>query len=67
MTTAKDKDDLSIGFHRYRNRRQRELTYTKYQKGKIPHQKVFKRDFSICRIPRKSYLRLKLQINMNKN
>ena len=34
-TCCKDSDDLSIGFDRDRNRRQRELTNKKNQKGKF--------------------------------
>ena len=35
ITSYKDSDDLFFGFDRNRNRRQRELTYNKNQKGKF--------------------------------
>ena len=36
LTSSKGSDDLSIGFDRDRNRRQRELTNNKSKKGKYP-------------------------------
>ena len=43
ITSAKDTDDLSIGFDRNRDRRQRELTNNKNQKGRN-HIRVMLRD-----------------------
>ena len=43
MTTAKDTNDLSIGFDRDRNRRQRELTNNKNIKGKY-HVRIYLKD-----------------------
>ena len=43
ITSAKDTNDLSIGFDRDRNRRQRELTNNKNQKGKF-HLRIMLKD-----------------------
>ena len=43
LTSSKGSDDLSIGFDRDRNRRQRELTINKTQKGKY-HVRVYLKD-----------------------
>ena len=43
ITSANDTDDLSIGFHRDRNRRLRELTNNKNMKGKY-HVRVMPKD-----------------------
>ena len=40
LTTSKSSDDLSIGFDRDRNRRQRDLTINKNKKGKY-HKRFF--------------------------
>ena len=45
LTSNKGSDDLSIGFDRDRNRRQRELTNNKTQKGKY-HVKIYLKDVS---------------------
>ena len=47
ITSARDIDDLSIGFDRDRDRRQQELTINKTQKRKI-QVKLFLRCFWIC-------------------
>ena len=43
ITSSKGSDDLSIGFYRDRNRRQRELTSNKTQKGKY-HVRIYLKD-----------------------
>ena len=43
ITSAKDFDDLSIGFDRDRNRRQRKLTNNKNVKGKY-HLRIMLKD-----------------------
>ena len=43
LTSSKGSDDLSIGFDRDRNRRQRELTNNKTQKGKY-HVRIYLKD-----------------------
>ena len=43
LTSSKGSDDLSIGFDRDRNRRQRELTINKTQKGKY-HVRIYLKD-----------------------
>ena len=43
LTSSKGSDDLSIGFDRDRNRRQRELTNNKTQKGKY-HIRIYLKD-----------------------
>ena len=43
LTSSKGSDDLSIGFDRDRNRRQRELTINKTQKGKY-HIRIYLKD-----------------------
>ena len=43
LTSSKEFDDLSIGFDRDRNRRKRELTNKKSQKGKF-HVRIFLKD-----------------------
>ena len=43
LTSSKGSDDLSIGFDRDRNRRQRELTNNKTQKGKY-HLRIYLKD-----------------------
>ena len=43
ITSARDTDDLSIGFDQDRGRRQRELTNNKTQKGKF-HYKIRLKD-----------------------
>ena len=43
LTSSKGSDDLSIGFDRDRNRRQREMTINKTQKGKF-HVRFFLKD-----------------------
>ena len=43
LTSSKGSDDLSIGFDRDRNRRQRELSNNKTQKGKY-HVRIYLKD-----------------------
>ena len=43
LTSSRGSDDLSIGFERDRNRRQRELTNNKTQKGKF-HVRIYLKD-----------------------
>ena len=43
LTTARGCDDLSIGFHRDRDTRQRDLTNNKKIKGKV-HVRIFLKD-----------------------
>ena len=43
LTSSRGSDDLSIGFDRDRNRRQRELTNNKTQKGKF-HIRIYRKD-----------------------
>ena len=43
LTSSRGSDDLSIGFDRDRNRKQRELTKNKTQKGKF-HVRIYLKD-----------------------
>ena len=43
LTSSRGSDDFSIGFDRDRNRRQRELTNIKSQKGKY-HVRIYLKD-----------------------
>ena len=43
LSSSKDSDDLSIGFHRFRDRRKQELTNSKNNKGKY-HLRIYLRD-----------------------
>ena len=43
LTSSRRSDDLSIGFDRDRNRKQRELTNNKTQKGKC-HVRIYLKD-----------------------
>ena len=45
ITSAKDSDDLSIGFDRSRDRRRLELTNNKNIKGKYPVRLIIKEIF----------------------
>ena len=66
LTSSKGSDDLSICFDRDRNRRQRELTNNKTQKGKY-HVRIYLKDvFGFARISRKIYIRIGLKINNDK-
>ena len=48
ITSAKDTDDLSFGFHRDRDRRQRELTNNKKQKRKYHERNMFEDIFAFA-------------------
>ena len=64
ITTARGCDDLSIGFDRSRDRRQRKLNNNK--KREISCQNLFERHIWICTTLIERYIRLGIHINTNK-
>ena len=69
LTSSKGSDDLSIGFDRDRNRRQRELTNNKTQKGKY-HVRIYLKDvfgFAEYQIKGTYELGYKLTLTRNTN
>ena len=60
ITSARDTDDLSIGFDRDCDGRQHELTNNKTKKRKILCEKYAQRCSWFCRTSRKSYLRIRM-------
>ena len=65
LTSSRGSDDLSIGFDRDRNRRQRELTNNKTEKGKF-HVRIYLKDVFGFAEYQKSYIWIGLQINYDK-
>ena len=66
LTSSRGSDDLSISFDRDRNRRQRELTNNKTQKGKY-HVRIYLKDaFGFAEYQKQSYIWTQLQTNVNK-
>ena len=67
ITSARDTDDLSIGFDRDRGRRQREFNNTKNLNGKY-HVRIYIEDFSwICWTPKRATLGLGYQLVLTRN
>ena len=67
LTSSKGSDDLSIGFDRDRNRRQRELTNNKIQKGKY-HVRVYLEDvFGFAEYQEKATYGLGYKLTMTRN
>ena len=67
ITSARDADDLSIGFDRDRNRRQLELTNNKNQEGKY-HIRVLLRDlFGFCEHQEKATFGLGYKLTLTRN
>ena len=67
LTSSKGSDDLSIGFDRDRNRRQRELTNNKTQKGKN-HVRIYLKDvFGFAENQEKGTCGLGYKLTMTKN
>ena len=67
LTSSKGSDDLSICFDRDRNRRQRELTNNKSQKGKY-HVRIYLKDvFGFAEYQEKATYGLRYKIKMTKN
>ena len=65
-TSAKDSDDLSIGFDRDRGKRRDESTKNERITGKYHSRIMLKDTFWFCRTSRKSYLWPRLWISNNK-
>ena len=67
LTSSEGSDDLSIGFDRDRNRRQRELTFNKTQKGKF-HVRIYLKDvFGYAENQEKAIYGLGYQLTLTKN
>ena len=67
ITSAKDTNDLSIGFDRDRNRRQRELTNNKNQKGEY-HVRIYLRDiFGFSEYQEKATYGLGYKLTLTRN
>ena len=67
LTSSKGSDDLSFGFDRDRNRRQRELTNNKTQKGKY-HVRIYLKDvFGFAEYQEKSTYRLGYKLTLTRN
>ena len=67
LTSSRGSDDLSIGFDRDRNRRQRELTSIKSQKGKY-HVRIYLKDVSgFAEYQEKGTYGLGYRLTMTKN
>ena len=58
LTSSRGSDDLSIGFDRDRNRRQREMTNIKTQKGKLQVRICLKDGFGFAEYQKKAKLHL---------
>ena len=67
LTSAKDNDELFIGFHRNRNRRRDELANNTNIKGKYYVRIMLKDVFGFCETSRESYFWPRLKKNINKN
>ena len=67
LTSSKGSDDLSIGFDRDRNRRQRELTNNKSQKGKY-HVRIYLKDvFGFAEYEEKGTYGLGYKLTLTRN
>ena len=67
LTSSKGSDDLSIGFDRDRNRRQRELTINKIQKGKY-YIRMYRKDiFSFAEYQDKGTYGLSYKLTLTRN
>ena len=67
LTSSKGSDDLSIGFDRDRNRRQRELTNNKTQKGKY-HVRIYLKDvFGFAEYQEKGTYGLGYKLTLTRN
>ena len=67
LTSSKGSDDLSIGFDRDRNRRQRELTNNKTQKGKY-HIRIYLKDvFGFAEYHKKGTYGLDYKLTLTRN
>ena len=67
LSSSKGSDDLSIGFGRDRNRRQRELTNIKTQKGKF-HVRIYRKDvFGFAEYQEKATYGLGYKLTMTRN
>ena len=67
LTSSKGSDDLSIGFDRDRNRRQRELTNNKTQKGKY-HIRIYLKDiFGFAKYQDKGTYGLGYKLTLTRN
>ena len=67
ITSSRGSDDLSIGFDRDRNRRQRELTNNKTQKGKY-HVRIYLKDvFGFAEYQEKATYGLGYKLTMTRN
>ena len=67
LTSSKGSDDLSIGFDRDRNRRQRELTNNKTQKGKY-HIRIYLKDvFGFAEYQNKGTYGLGYKLTLTRN
>ena len=67
ITSARDSDDLSIGFHRDRNRRQRELTNNKNIKGKFQLKIMLRDNFGFVQHQQKRTYGLGCKLTSTRN
>ena len=67
ITSAKDSDDLSIGFDRDRGRRQRELTNNETLKGKYHARIMLKDIFVFAEHQEKATFRLGYKLTLTRN
>ena len=67
LTSSKGSDDLSIGFDQDRNRRQREMTINKTQKGKY-HIRIYLKDvFGFAEYQEKGTYGLSYKLTLTRN
>ena len=67
LTSSRGSDDLSIGFERDRNRRQRELTNNKSQKGKF-HVRIYLKDvFGFAQYQEKATYGIGYKLTLTRN
>ena len=67
LTSSRGSDDLSIGFDRDRNRRQRELTNNKSQKGKFHVRIYLKEVFGFAECQEKATYGLGYKLTLTRN
>ena len=67
LTSSKGSDDLSVGFDRDRNRRQRELSNNKNQKRKYHVRVFFKGVFGFAEYQEKATYGLGYKLTLTKN
>ena len=67
MTSSRGSDDLSFGSDRDRNRRQRELTIIKTQKGKFHVRNYLKDDFGLAENQEKATYGLGYKLTLTRN